>query len=941
MATVTRFDLNGSRAGLDETRTFTENTSATDLAPVAVVNATGNFGGQTLRISGLLPETRIGFDGAASLSGVNLRVGGVAIGTVTGGTNGADLVIAFNASATASRLQTLIQELTFSNTSDNPPDSQTIVLNLAGTVRTTRVTIVSANAVPLVDLNGASAGNQGAVTFLEQTPLAIAPVATLLDGDSGNLASLTATLIARPNGNATEFLALTTAAGNLASAGGLTVTYNAATGALSIVGTASQSTYQAILQGIVYNNLSDNPATANRTIRVIANDGQGASVARDVAVGMVPVNDAPILDLNGSGSGSSTTISYTGGGALTKIAPAGTVLDADSANFNGGSLRAAFSQNGTSTDRLGIATDGVVTLANGGSTVLVNGSAIGTVSGGSNGSALVVTFNSTTSTPANVQILLAHIGYASTSAAAPSQPREVTVTANDGDGTANGGQAIASTTATVGFTTTNIAPVLTGDFQATITGSASYQLTAADLFYADPDDTASGVVFTTSNAVNGQILTGGSTATSFTAQQLSAGAVSFQFNDPNAATASFSVFVEDGNEDGSAPASRIFQFAAVQPSGSLSFADATRGVSADLGTGLWRRAETIMPLGDSITNGDAPEGSDEHGYRGFLWESLAERGLLTDFVGPNNNGLVPDADHAGYPGETADDLLSFLPNLLDTYSPSAILLMAGTNDVLRETNAQNSVGPEIRAMLDYVAQDSPSTHVYVSTILPLSGNTTEVNAVNAAIKAVVAGAVSRGQNVSQVEMPSVTVSDLFDGIHPSEAGYIEMAGYWTTAVLGKPPNQETATSIASSVTTIDGSPLNDLLTGDSRGNTLLGGDGQDRLSGKGGDDALVGGAGRDTLIGGQGADTLTGGAGADIFVFDPGFNTDTVTDFRPGEDRIDLRPLGLIVGDVEAWLTSHASSSGSGTVVTIDAGQAITLANVALASLQASDFAFV
>ena len=66
-------------------------------------------------------------------------------------------------------------------------------------------------------------------------------------------------------------------------------------------------------------------------------------------------------------------------------------------------------------------------------------------------------------------------------------------------------------------------------------------------------------------------------------------------------------------------------------------------------------------------------------------------------------------------------------------------------------------------MLDYVAQASPSTHVYVSTLLPLSGDDT--SAVNAAIRGVVADAVSRGQNVSLVEMPSVTLSDLFDGIH--------------------------------------------------------------------------------------------------------------------------------------------------------------------------------
>ena len=136
MATVTGFDLNGSRAGLNEARAYVENAAAIDLAPVATVSAVGNFAGQSLRISGLLPETRIGFDGFASLSGANVRISGTTIGTITGGSNGVDIVIAFNASATAARIQTLIQELTFASTSDAPAASQAVTFNLAGTVRT-------------------------------------------------------------------------------------------------------------------------------------------------------------------------------------------------------------------------------------------------------------------------------------------------------------------------------------------------------------------------------------------------------------------------------------------------------------------------------------------------------------------------------------------------------------------------------------------------------------------------------------------------------------------------------------------------------------------------------------------------------------------------------------------------------------------------------------
>ena len=77
---------------------------------------------------------------------------------------------------------------------------------------------------------------------------------------------------------------------------------------------------------------------------------------------VLDVNDAPVVDLNGQGAGTSATAAYRIGNPLTKIAPNATVLDSDSVDFQGGSLRIGISLNGTSTDRLAIITDGTVTL---------------------------------------------------------------------------------------------------------------------------------------------------------------------------------------------------------------------------------------------------------------------------------------------------------------------------------------------------------------------------------------------------------------------------------------------------------------------------------------------------------------------------------------------------------------------------------------------------
>ena len=62
-------------------------------------------------------------------------------------------------------------------------------------------------------------------------------------------------------------------------------------------------------------------------------------------------------------------------------------------------------------------------------------------------------------------------------------------------------------------------------------------------------------------------------------------------------------------------------------------------------------------------------------------------------------------------------------------------------------------------------------------------------------------------------------------------------------------------------------------------------------------DTLAGGSGDDTLNAGQGPDTLTGNGGADHFTFnDLPWRAGVITDFTPGVDKLDLRPLFQAAG---------------------------------------------
>ena len=71
--------------------------------------------------------------------------------------------------------------------------------------------------------------------------------------------------------------------------------------------------------------------------------------------------------------------------------------------------------------------------------------------------------------------------------------------------------------------------------------------------------------------------------------------------------------------------------------------------------------------------------------------------------------------------------------------------------------------------------------------------------------------------------------------------------------------------------------------------TLYGGTGDDRLAGGSGSDWLYGGGGNDLLQGGSDSDVLYGGGGSDVFAYlQPGDGLDTIGDFQPGRDLIDL-----------------------------------------------------
>ncbi|MEK7351684.1 MAG: DUF4347 domain-containing protein, partial [Nitrospirota bacterium] len=226
------------------------------------------------------------------------------VGGVSGSYNSGTGVLTITGTGTIAEYQTFIAGIRYSSSDDPTVGGTKTTRTISTTVQDqttlnpgnmvfSTVAITAVNDAPMVDLNAGGAGQDVTTAFTEQTPVLIAPVGTLTDVDSANLTALTVTLTTRPDGNAVESLSLNAAATMAATGAGLTVSYTAGTGVLSITGSATAAVYQTILQGIQYNDTSDAPTTTDRSITVVANDGTTASVTQTVTLTVAAVNDAP------------------------------------------------------------------------------------------------------------------------------------------------------------------------------------------------------------------------------------------------------------------------------------------------------------------------------------------------------------------------------------------------------------------------------------------------------------------------------------------------------------------------------------------------------------------------------------------------------------------------------------------------------------------------
>ncbi len=306
-----------------------------DQPPIVTVNGTASYtdGASALKISPTATVTDVDSPNLTSAT-VTISSGAFAgdslsytsFGGITGSFNSTSNVLLLTGSASPTAYQNVLDSLTFVSSSLNPTNydtdlSRTITWSVSdgtfnSTPVTTNIAVVLVDAAPIVTTTASLtytelSGHQ----FLDPSGVDV----SVSDVDNQTLSSATVSITSGFNNVLTSSGFIEDVLHESATLpGGVTASYNTASGALTISGTATLAQYQALLEGVKYTNNSNDPSTTPRTISFVVNDGTLNSVAATETVTIIQIDQAPTVTFP---SGVTTTIntpfSFTGANAIS------------------------------------------------------------------------------------------------------------------------------------------------------------------------------------------------------------------------------------------------------------------------------------------------------------------------------------------------------------------------------------------------------------------------------------------------------------------------------------------------------------------------------------------------------------------------------------------------------------------------------------------------
>jgi PKD repeat protein len=243
--------------------------------------------------------------------------------------------------ATVADYQTALQSIKYNNTSDNPNTyTRLIRIEISDSLSQSNAITQTLFVAPLNDAPTIS-GAGATIAYVENDP-AINIVSDIVIADVDNDMISSAIVYITGYQKGADLLIKSTPGGSS--------TWNNDSGILSIYGKRDLIFYQAALNGVKYQNISDNPTSTNRTIAfMVEDDHDGSNVVKQI-ITVQPINDPPILTAD------AIIVPYTEN-AIISMTQSLTITDYDNANLQQAIIRIINGYNAME-DRLGFTSVG-------------------------------------------------------------------------------------------------------------------------------------------------------------------------------------------------------------------------------------------------------------------------------------------------------------------------------------------------------------------------------------------------------------------------------------------------------------------------------------------------------------------------------------------------------------------------------------------------------
>lgn len=252
------------------------------------------------------------------------------ISGITGSFDAGTGTMTLTGTTTVTNYRNALRTVRYQNTNNNNPSAATRVVTFSVTDGVNPSTAVTRN-IAFTAVNDApvlvSAEPVTLAYTEDQGPLVITSSLTVADVDHLTLSSATVQITGNYSSTQDRLV--------FADANGITGTFNAGAGLLTLTGSASISDYENALRSVQYENINlVNPSTVIRTVTFRVNDGIANSNTQTRTITITGVNDAPVL-----AAMESTDLVYSEGTAATAVTTSTTVSDLDNSNLTGATIR--------------------------------------------------------------------------------------------------------------------------------------------------------------------------------------------------------------------------------------------------------------------------------------------------------------------------------------------------------------------------------------------------------------------------------------------------------------------------------------------------------------------------------------------------------------------------------------------------------------------------